>query len=142
MPNLADIGLWISGNEQLLSGLAALIVLAGVILSPSRTGVLHLFARRGKNRASTTAAEPATKPAPPAAPTEPLLAVLAFDNLSSDPEMQFFTDGVSEEIIQRLSRGAKLKVIGRMSSFQCRGERKATSVWMSHRSPRATSSSW
>ncbi len=56
---------------------------------------------------------------------EPVLAVLAFDNLSSDPEMQFFSDGVSEEIIQRLSRGAKLKVIGRTSSFQFRGERKA-----------------
>ena len=60
-----------------------------------------------------------------AAPSEPLLAVLAFDNLSSDPEMQFFSDGISEEIIQRLSRGAKLKVIGRTSSFQFRGERKA-----------------
>ena len=57
--------------------------------------------------------------------TEPLLAVLAFDNLSNDPEMQFFSDGVSEEIILRLSRGAKLKVIGRASSFQFRGERKA-----------------
>jgi TolB-like protein/class 3 adenylate cyclase len=56
---------------------------------------------------------------------DPILAVLAFDNLSSDPEMQFFSDGVSEEIIQRLSRGAKLKVIGRTSSFQFRGERKA-----------------
>jgi TolB-like protein len=56
---------------------------------------------------------------------DPLLAVLAFDNLSSDPEMQFFSDGVSEEIIQRLSRGARLRVIGRTSSFQFRGERKA-----------------
>jgi TolB-like protein len=60
-----------------------------------------------------------------AASADPLIAVLAFDNLSSDPEMQFFSDGVSEEIIQRLSRGAKLKVIGRTSSFQFRGEQKA-----------------
>jgi TolB-like protein len=56
---------------------------------------------------------------------EPLLIVLPFDNLSTDPEMQFFSDGVSEEIIQRLSRGAKLKVIGRTSSFQFRGEKKS-----------------
>jgi TolB-like protein len=56
---------------------------------------------------------------------EPLLAVLAFDNLSSDPEMQFFSDGVSEDIIQRLSRGTNLKVIAPTSSFQFRGERKA-----------------
>jgi adenylate cyclase len=55
----------------------------------------------------------------------PVIAVLAFDNLSNDPQMQFFSDGVSEEIIQRLSRGANLKVIGRTSSFQFRGERKA-----------------
>jgi adenylate cyclase len=63
--------------------------------------------------------------APDAARAEPLVAVLAFDNLSSDPEMEFFSDGVSEEIIQRLSRGAKLRVIGRTSSFQFRGARKA-----------------
>ena len=67
----------------------------------------------------------AAAPWPTAAAAEPVLAVLAFDNLSSDPEMQFFSDGVSEEIIQRLARGANLKVIGRTSSFQFRGERKA-----------------
>lgn len=57
--------------------------------------------------------------------TDVILAVLPFDNLSTDPETQFFSDGVSEEIIQRLSRGANLKLIGRTSSFQFRGERKA-----------------
>ncbi len=62
--------------------------------------------------------------APPTKDAEPLLTVLPFDNLSTDPEMQFFSDGVSEEIIQRLSRGGKLKVIGRTSSFQFRGEKK------------------
>jgi len=67
-----------------------------------------------------------------ATPVEPLLAVLAFDNLSSDPEMQFFSDGVSEEILQRLSRGAKLKVIARTSSFQFRGERKADAARSLH----------
>jgi TolB-like protein len=56
---------------------------------------------------------------------EIVLAVLPFDNLSNDPEIQFFSDGVSEEIIQRLSRGASLKLIGRTSSFQFRDERKA-----------------
>lgn len=56
----------------------------------------------------------ATVAAPhPRQPAEVVLAVLPFDNLSTDPEMQFFSDGVSEEIIQRLSRGANLKLIGR-----------------------------
>jgi adenylate cyclase len=70
------------------------------------------------------AAEPPRSAAPPSREL-PLLAVLAFDNQSSDAEMQFFSDGVSEEIIQRLARGTQLKVIGRTSSFQFRGERKA-----------------
>jgi adenylate cyclase len=67
---------------------------------------------------------PASLDATPPTSTEPLLAVLPFDNLSDDREMQFFSDGVSEEIIQRLSRGAGMKVIGRTSSFQFRGADK------------------
>ena len=77
---------------------------------------------------SSIVASPATQ----AGLTEPVVAVLAFDNLSSDPEMQFFSDGVSEEIIQRLARGAQLKVIGRTSSFQFRGERKADAAESLH----------
>ena len=62
------------------------------------------------------------------------LAVLAFDNLSTDPEMQFFSDGISDEIIQRLSRGARLRVIGapRASSFAASASRRrptATGQW-------------
>ena len=60
-----------------------------------------------------------------AANERPVIAVLAFDNLSHEPEMQFFSDGVSEEIIQRLARGTQLRVISRTTSFQFRGERKA-----------------
>ncbi len=64
-------------------------------------------------------------PASHTASASPLVAVLPFDNLSNDPEMEFFSDGVSEDIIQRLSRGAGLRVIGRTSSFQFRGAQKA-----------------
>jgi len=73
--------------------------------------------------ALTVAVVATAAPAPKDA--DPILIVLPFDNLSTDPEMQFFSDGISEEIIQRLSRGAKLKVIGRTSSFQFRGEKKS-----------------
>jgi TolB-like protein len=60
-----------------------------------------------------------------AAPVEPLLAVLAFDNLSGDPDMAYFSDGVSEEILDTVARGSTLKVIARSSSFQFRGAEKA-----------------
>lgn len=57
--------------------------------------------------------------------TRPLLAVLAFDNLSEDPDMAYFSDGISEEIQQAMAQGADLRVIGRGSSFQFRGAQKA-----------------
>ena len=56
---------------------------------------------------------------------QPLLAVLAFDNLSGDPDFLYFSDGVSEEIQQTVARRADLKVVGRTSSFQFRGQDKA-----------------
>jgi TolB-like protein/DNA-binding winged helix-turn-helix (wHTH) protein len=59
----------------------------------------------------------------PGAQGAPLLAVLAFDNLSSDPEMAFFSDGVAEEILHLVSRA--VRTIGRASSFQFRGADKA-----------------
>jgi TolB-like protein len=71
----------------------------------------------------------APTPSPSKGPgtAEPLLAVLAFDNLSGDPNIAYFSDGVSEEILQTVARGAELKVIGRGSSFQFRGAEKSAS---------------
>jgi TolB-like protein len=124
MERFGDIGRWIAENESLLSGLVALVILVGLVLSPIGKGIRRLYTRY--NDARPSAARPELVPATESSEAaEPLVAVLAFDNLSSDPEMQFFSDGVSEEIIQRLSNGAQLKVIGRTSSFQFRGERKA-----------------
>ena len=60
--------------------------------------------------------------APPQAP--PLLAVLAFDNLSGDREMGYFSDGVSEDILHTVARSKGLRVIGKASSFQFRGADK------------------
>ena len=56
---------------------------------------------------------------------EPLLAVLAFDNLSADPEMTYFSDGISEEIQQTVACAGNLRVLARSSSFQFRGSEKA-----------------
>jgi adenylate cyclase len=70
---------------------------------------------------------PATPSRPDEAPVDalPLLAVLPFDNLSGDVEMLYFSDGMSEEILQTVARSTDLKVIGRGSSFQFRGADKA-----------------
>ena len=73
------------------------------------------------------AAAPATSLAETGESLKPVLAVLPFDNLSGDAEMDFFSDGVSEEILQTVSRTADLKVIARSSSFQFRGAAKVAS---------------
>jgi TolB-like protein len=62
----------------------------------------------------------------------PTIAVLPFDNLSSDADMQFFSDGVSGEIIQRLSRIPGVAVVSRTSSFQFRGSDKGAAAARLH----------
>jgi TolB-like protein/DNA-binding SARP family transcriptional activator len=57
----------------------------------------------------------------PALPSRPSIAVLPFDNLSGDPEQEYFADGMVEEIITALSRMGWLFVIARNSSFTYRG---------------------
>ena len=57
-----------------------------------------------------------------ALPDKPSLAVLAFQNLSGDPEQEFFADGIAEEIITALSRAHWLFVIARNSSFSYKGK--------------------
>jgi adenylate cyclase len=53
-----------------------------------------------------------------ALPDKPSIAVLPFQNMSGDPEQEYFADGVTEDIITELSRFSQLFVIARNSSFQ------------------------
>jgi TolB-like protein len=62
----------------------------------------------------------AKEPAP-ALPNKPSIAVLPFNNMSGDPEQEYFADGVVEEIITALSRMRWLFVIARNSSFTYKG---------------------
>ncbi len=57
-----------------------------------------------------------------ALPDKPSIAVLPFNNLSGDPEQEYFSDGVSEDIITDLSKIAGLLVIARNSSFAYKGK--------------------
>ena len=54
---------------------------------------------------------------PPAAPRKPSIAVLAFNNNSGDAEQEYFSDGISEDIITDLSTLSELHVVARNSSF-------------------------
>jgi TolB-like protein/Tfp pilus assembly protein PilF len=63
---------------------------------------------------------PETSPLP--LPDKPSIAVLAFDNLSGDPKQEFFSDGITENIISSLSKVGELFVISRNSSFTYKGK--------------------
>ena len=69
-------------------------------------------------------AAPAAGHVPPRAlpvPDRPAIAVLAFDNMSGDGEQEYFSDGISEDIITALSRVRWFFVIARNSSFIYKG---------------------
>jgi TolB-like protein/Tfp pilus assembly protein PilF len=55
-------------------------------------------------------------------PDKPSIAVLAFDNLSGDPDQEYFSDGITEHIISNLSRFTQLFVIARSSTFTYKGK--------------------
>ncbi|MDE5447324.1 adenylate/guanylate cyclase domain-containing protein [Bradyrhizobium sp. CSA207] len=55
-------------------------------------------------------------------PDKPSIAVLPFQNMSGDPEQEYFADGIVEEIITALSRFKSLFVIARNSSFTYQGK--------------------
>src|SRR5262245_32222755 len=57
-----------------------------------------------------------------ALPDKPSIAVLPFANLSGDPKEDYFSDGITEDIITELSRFSELFVIARNSSFQYKGK--------------------
>jgi TolB-like protein/class 3 adenylate cyclase/tetratricopeptide (TPR) repeat protein len=59
--------------------------------------------------------------APLAIPDKPSIAVLPFTNMSGDPEQEYFSDGITEDIITELSRFHSLFVIARNSSFAYKG---------------------
>ena len=60
--------------------------------------------------------------ASPPLPDKPSIAVLPFENMSGDPEQEYFADGMVEEIITALSRFKWLFVIARNSSFTFKGK--------------------
>ena len=59
---------------------------------------------------------------PPAEDGKPSIAVLPFDNMSGDPEQEYFADGITEDLITDLSKFSGLLVIARNSVFTYKGQ--------------------
>src|SRR6266508_3801581 len=63
----------------------------------------------------------AAQAGPPAVPHKPSIAVLPFTNMSGDAEQEYFSDGISEDLITDLSKISGLFIIARNSTFAYKG---------------------
>src|SRR6516164_5178859 len=98
------------------SGLQRGLVLAGILLLLAGIAFLifHPTSVSTRSGEKTSASPVAAKPFAPI--PEKSIAVLPFENLSSDKENAYFADGIQDEILTRLSKIADLKVISRTST--------------------------
>jgi TolB-like protein len=76
----------------------------------------------GKPMTATASASAAPANAAPFAPPPHSIAVLPFMNMSGDPKQEYFSDGISEELLNALSRLNDLEVVARTSSFSFKGQ--------------------
>ncbi|HUF66723.1 MAG TPA: protein kinase, partial [Gemmatimonadaceae bacterium] len=88
------------------------------------TGRFRTTAMFGQALASTSLNTPSdTETMPqPAVASAKSIAVLPFTNMSADPENEYFTDGIAEEIINALSKIQSLRVASRTASFALKGK--------------------
>jgi adenylate cyclase len=76
------------------------------------------WADEGAGAATQQAAAPASLPLP----DKPSIVVLPFENLSGDPDQEYFADGITEDITTELSRFGSIFVIARNTAFSYRGK--------------------
>jgi adenylate cyclase len=95
-------------------------VAASAAAAPGTAGVSPALAE-GAGEMPAVAALPAS-PDSTARFHRPSVAVLPFTNLSGDPQQDYFSDGIADDIITELSRFSELLVIARNSSFQYKGK--------------------
>jgi len=70
---------------------------------------------------TATPPQPGLGPVEHASAGKPMIAVLPFENLSGDPEQDYFSDGITEDLITDLSNIAGLRVVARNSAFVYKG---------------------
>ena len=107
-------------DRAIIALLAVALVYFGVdkfVLAPRRDAVQVADA----SRAVAAAREQGRSEASAPVVDSQSIAVLPFVNMSADQEQEYFSDGISEEILNALTQINGLKVVGRTSSFQFKG---------------------
>ena len=106
-----------------------LVILGGFMVwesrqAPDLAGEQPVAVGTEANRAESTGSERSGSAGPGANDSQKSIAVLPFVNLSSDPEQEYFSDGISEELLNVLAQIPELRVAARTSSFQFKGDNR------------------
>jgi len=112
-----------SGERKWRNTAIALFVV--IVLGIGSAAVWYRYLRSYTTPAEVTSVETKTAPTDKVQPPvseKPSIAVLPFVNMSGDPEQEYFSDGMTEEIIARLSMHPMLSVIARNSTFFYKGK--------------------
>jgi TolB-like protein len=100
--------------------MALLVLLAGVVL----VSAAEISVQSGILPGLSKPATPARVGPPPSefSPPKTSIAVLPFENTSGDPSKEYFSDGISEELLNQLANAPDLRVAARTSSFAFKGK--------------------
>jgi TolB-like protein/Tfp pilus assembly protein PilF len=130
MELLSRIAGWLGENEATISAVVGITVLAGVLFAGFRS-LLRSRAETARKRAlggggvggarDSSGADLGSLPVP-GFEDRHAIAVLPFDNLSGDPDQEYFADGIAEDLLTRLSAWREFPVIARNSSFTYKGK--------------------
>jgi serine/threonine-protein kinase len=93
----------------------------GITVVLAAVAVLFLFLRGEDPREGTAVRTPEVDTSTAGAAARPSVAVLPFANLSGDPEQEYFSDGIAEEVLNALASVPGLRVAARSSAFSFKG---------------------
>ena len=117
-----DVGKKRVGKSWKKMAIAAVVLL---ILAGSAAAIWNFYPRPAPTPTEVASKKTSSPESPDKTvplPDKPSIAVLPFANLSGDPEQEYFSDGMAEEIITALSKIPQLFVIARNSSFTYKGK--------------------
>jgi TolB-like protein/Tfp pilus assembly protein PilF len=117
----ADLTRW-SGEED-AAGLSLVIEAIGGMVGEGDTGAERVDRRLDLLGASMLFERSLDTASPHGVPAHKSIAVLPLVNMSSDPEQEYFSDGIAEELLNGLAKVAGLRVVSRAASFLFKGQR-------------------
>ena len=110
-------------RRQQVSDALDRVIAGGLARAPEeRYTAAEFFTALGAAGLASAAEAPASAAAPARAPDSGSIVVLPFANLSPDPDTEYFSDGMTDELISALTRVNGLRVVSRTSAFAFKGK--------------------